>query len=114
MAILSLISIATSFLLFGGVLTFTILFVNKSFWSTFKASSLLGLNPNRADLLFANGTSLAVRSFPWVFLLSLIGAILLTISGRHLLAALVAWLPLVNFLIPVILLVIKIIAARSS
>ena len=33
---------------------------------------------------------------------------------NRLLAALVAWLPLVNFLIPVILLAIKIIAARSS
>jgi len=112
MAIFSLISIVASFLLFGGIMAFTVLLVNKRFWSTFKASGLLGLDPNRADLLFANGTALAVKSFPWVVLLALIASVILYVSGLHLLAALVAWLPLLNLLIPMLLFIIKIIASR--
>ena len=41
MAILSIISIAASVLCFGGIMLFTVLFVNKRFWTTFEASSLL-------------------------------------------------------------------------
>lgn len=112
MTVISLISIAASFIAFGGAMLFTLLFVNKHFWSSFRASSLLGLNPNRADLLFANGTALAVRSFPWVVLLAWIASIALYISGRHFLAAIVAWLPVLNLLVPAVTFVIKIIASR--
>jgi hypothetical protein len=112
MAVLSLISIVTSFLVFGGIMAFTVLFVNKRFWSTFKGSSLLGLDPNRADLLFANGTAFAVKSFPWVVLLALVASVIFYLSGRHLLAALIAWLPLLTLLIPVLLFVIKVIGSR--
>ncbi len=112
MAILSIISIAASVLCFGGIMLFTVLFVNKRFWTTFEASSLLGLNPNQADLLFANGTALAVKSFPLVVLLTWIAAVILYISGRYFLATVVVWLPLLNLLIPLFLFIIKIIASR--
>ncbi len=112
MAIAGIISLAASFISFGGVLLFTVLFVNKRFWSTFRAGDLLGLNPNRADLLFANGSTLAIRSFPYVVVLAWIASIVLAISGRYLLSSAVAWLPLLNFLVPLLLLIIKIIASR--
>ena len=112
MVTISLISIIASFIIFGGISVFTLFFASKEFWTTFKAGDLLGLEPNWADSLFAHGTALAVRSFPWIIFLALVAAVFLYVSDRHLLAAIVAWLPLINFLIPALLFVNKIIASR--
>ncbi|MFN2222796.1 MAG: hypothetical protein PVH65_18790 [Chloroflexota bacterium] len=112
MVVLSLVSIVAGLVCFGGVLLFTVLFVNKRFWTTFRASSLLGANPNQADLVFANGTALAVKSFPLVVVLAFIAAVALYISGRHTLAAVVVWLPILNFIVPILLFIIKIIVSR--
>lgn len=112
MAVASLVSIIASFVIFGGIMAFSMLFVNRRFWSTFQASNLLGTNPNRADLFFAQGTALAVRSFPWIFAAAMIAAIVLYFSDRHLPAAIIAWLPLINLVIPFLLFIVKIIGSR--
>jgi hypothetical protein len=108
----SIISIVTSFLLFGGIIAFVTLMIGKRFWNTFTADDLLGLDPNRADLLFANGSALAVKGFPWVLLIAMVAAVVLYISDHHLLAAIAAWLPLLNFLVPALLFLYKIAASR--
>lgn len=112
MTAISLSSIFASFLLFGSIIVLTLFFAGKHVWTSFKAGDLLGLDPNWADILFAQGTAFAIRSFPWIVLIAFVSAIFLFVTNRLLLATIVPWLPLLNVFVPGLLFVIKIIASR--
>lgn len=107
---LTLINNILTSLFFGGIICIISLLISPKVWLDFEAKAILSPTPTNAEQLFGNGTALAVKSFPFIVIFSIIASWILYAKAFYIIAILLSWLPLISFIIPIILFIYRILA----